>query len=84
MLIVYPVVGQELHKKGGSGYENKTTSESKALVIRIWGVWGAPSLLLVPCPLWPEVVVPKRVLSMEKIDLIKIIRIRKDLLENLS
>ena len=37
------------------------------------GVWSTPSLSLLPHPLWPGVVVPVRVQSMDQIDILKII-----------
>ena len=35
----------------------------------IWGMWSTPSLLLLPCPLWPGVVVPFQIPSMDQIEL---------------
>ena len=37
------------------------------------GMWSTPSLLLFPGPLWPGVVAPDRVLSMDQIELFDIL-----------
>ena len=35
----------------------------------LWGMRSTPSSPLLPCPIWTEVVVPDRVLSMDQIEL---------------
>ena len=41
-------------------------------MLEFQGMWNTHSLLLLPSPLWPGVVVPDRVLSMGQIELIDI------------
>ena len=41
---------------------------SEALVLELWCLWSTPSLPLLPGRLWPGVVVPIRVSSMDQID----------------
>ena len=36
-----------------------------SLMVGLWGIQSPPSLLLLPGSLWPGVVVPDRVLSMD-------------------
>ena len=50
-----------------------TASDHKAWVLVIWGVCSTPSLPLLQGPLWARVVVPLRVLSLNQIDVFKII-----------
>ena len=38
-------------------------------MLEVWEMWSTPSLPLLPCPLWAEVVGPDRVLSMRLIEL---------------
>ena len=45
-------------------YDIKLT-DSEAPPLEIWGIWSTPLLVLLPGPLWPGVVAPDRVLSME-------------------
>ena len=49
-------------------YDTKQ-SDDQVLVMELWGMRSIPSLLLLPGPLWPEVVAPDRVLSMGQIKL---------------
>ena len=41
-------------------------SDDEAPVLEPWGMWSTPSLLSLPGPLWPGVVVSDRVLSMSQ------------------
>ena len=41
-------------------------------MLEIWEMWSIPSLLLLPDPLWLEVIAPDRVLSMGQIELFDI------------
>ena len=48
-------------------------SDGEALVMpELWGMWGTPSLPLLPGPLWPGVVAPEKVLSKGQIELFDI------------
>ena len=38
----------------------------------LWGMQGTPSLPSLPGPLWPGIVAPDRVLSMDQIELFDI------------
>ena len=38
-------------------------------MLEIGGIWSTPLLTSLPGPLWPEVAVPDRVLSIGQIDL---------------
>ena len=38
-------------------------------MLQLWGMWSTSSLPLLPGPLWPGVVVPDKVLSMDQIEL---------------
>ena len=42
-------------------------------MLELWGIRSTPSLLSLPGPLWPGVVVPGRVLSMGQIVLKSVI-----------
>ena len=42
--------------------------DGKAPVLEIWGLWSTSSLPLLPGPLWPRVVAPDTVLSMDQIE----------------
>ena len=49
-------------------------SEGKAAVtLELWEMWCTPLLPLLPGSLWPEVVVPDRVLSIGQIELFDIL-----------
>ena len=45
-----------------------TQSDGEAPALEICGMWCIPSLPLLPCPLWPGVVAPDRVLSIVQIE----------------
>ena len=73
MLIVSPVNGvRPTHppKKRMSWVWLQMASDSEAPVLEIWRVWCTSSLLL-PGPLWPELLVALRVPSMVQIELFK-------------
>ena len=38
-------------------------------MLKLWGMQSAPSLLLLSGPLWPGMVAPDKVLSMDQIEL---------------
>ena len=42
-------------------------ADNDAAVQTLWGIWNTPSLLLLPAPRWPRVLVPVRVPSMDQI-----------------
>ena len=44
------------------GYDTKR-SDGEASVLKVWGIWSIPSLLLLPGPLWIKVVAPDKLLS---------------------
>ena len=48
---------------------HQTASDGDATIFDLWGMWSAPSLPLLPGPLWPWVVVPVRILSIDQIEL---------------
>ena len=43
-------------------------TDGEAPALEIWGMWITPPLQLLPGPLWPRVVAPDRVLSMDQIE----------------
>ena len=45
----------------------------------LWRIQSTPSLLSLPGPLWPEVVAPDRVLTMDLIELVDIQPVRKQI-----
>ena len=47
-------------------------SDGIAPVLELWRMWSAPSLLLFPGPISPEVIAPDRVLSIDQIELFEI------------
>ena len=51
------------------GYDTKQSDGEALIMLEIWGMQITPSLPLLPSPLWPRVVVPDRVLSMDQIEL---------------
>ena len=51
------------------GYDTKQSDGEVPVMLELWGMQKTPSLLLLPGPLWPEVVAPDRALSMGKIEL---------------
>ena len=50
------------------GYDPKP-SDGEAPVLKLWGMWSAPSLPLLPGPFWLGVAGPVMVLSMDQIEL---------------
>ena len=51
------------------GYDTKQSDAEVPVMLGLWGMLGTPSLPLHPGPLWPGVVAPDRVLSMDQIEL---------------
>ena len=45
-------------------YDTKQSDGEVPVMLELWGIWSTPSLPLSPGPLWPDMVVPDRVLSM--------------------
>ena len=45
------------------GYDTKQTNGDAPVMLKLLGIWSAPSLLLLLCPLWPGVVAPDRVID---------------------
>ena len=52
-----------------SGYDTKQSNGEVPVMMELWGMWSTSSLPSLPGPLWPQVVVPNRVLSMGQIEL---------------
>ena len=52
-----------------SGYDTKQSDGEVPVMLKLWGLWSAPLLPLLPGPLWPGVVAPDRALSMGLIEL---------------
>ena len=46
------------------GCDSKQSDGKAPVMLELWGMQSTPSLLLLPCPLWPGVVAPDRVLCM--------------------
>ena len=53
------------------GYDTEQ-SDRVAPVLELWEIWNSHLLPLLPGPLWPLVVVPDRILSMDLIELFDI------------
>ena len=51
------------------GYDSKQSDGEVPVMLELWRMLSTPLLPLLPGPLWPEVVVPDRVLSMGQIEL---------------
>ena len=51
------------------GYNTKGSDGEAQVMPKLWGMQINPSLPLLPGPLWPRVIAPDRVLSMEEIEL---------------
>ena len=49
------------------GYDTKQTDGETSVLLRLWGMQSTPSLPLLLGPLWSEVIVPEKVLSMGQI-----------------
>ena len=52
------------------GYDTKQFGGEALVMLELWGMWSTYSLPLLPGPLWPGVVAPSRVLSMDQIELL--------------
>ena len=65
-----------LWKKEFPEYDIKLHLYCELTILEIWRVQSIPSLLLLPGPLWPGVVVPVMYWSIEQINMFKIIHIR--------
>ena len=55
------------------GYDIKHSDGEAPVILELWGMWCGPSLLSLPGPLCPGVVVPDRALSKGRIELFDII-----------
>ena len=53
-------------------YDIKGSDGEALVMLELWRMQSALSLLLFPSPLWPGVVAPERVLSMGQIELFDI------------
>ena len=53
----------------GPGYDTKQPDGDAPVLLELWGMWSTPLLPSLPVPLWPGVVAPDRVLSMDQIKL---------------
>ena len=42
-------------------------------MLELWGMWSTPSLPLLSGPLWPAVVAPDRIVSIDQIELFDIL-----------
>ena len=49
------------------GYDTNQSDGEAPLMLELWGIQSTHSLPSLPCPLWPGVVVPDRVLSIGQI-----------------
>ena len=52
-----------------SGYDTKQSDEEVLVMLELWRMRNTPSLPSLPCPLWPRVVAPDRIQSMDQIEL---------------
>ena len=50
-------------------YDTKPSDGKVPIMLELWGMWSTPSLTSLPDPLWSEVVVSDRVLSLCQIEL---------------
>ena len=50
------------------GYDIKQSDGEVPVMLELWGMQSILSLPSLPGPLWPEVIVPDRVLSMSQIE----------------
>ena len=50
------------------GYDTKQSDGEAPVMLELWGIWSTPSFPSLPGPLCPRVVVPDRVISMDKIE----------------
>ena len=53
-------------------YDIKQSDDDVPAMLELWGMWGTPSLLSLPGPLWPGVVAPDWVLSVGQIEMLEI------------
>ena len=51
------------------GYDTKQFDGEVPVMLEFWGMRSTPSSLSLPGPLWPGVVAPDRILSMDQIEL---------------
>ena len=51
------------------GYDTKQSDGEAPVILELWGMWNTASMLLLPVPLRPRVLIPDRVLSMGQIEL---------------
>ena len=56
-------------------YNTKLSDGGFPIMLEFWGMWSTPSLLLLPGPHWPGVVVPHRILSMGQIELNRVLMV---------
>ena len=64
------------HRKEYPRYDTKQY-DGEALILEIWGMWSASSLLLLPVALWAGVVVHVRILFMVQIELLNYLQYLK-------
>ena len=57
-----------LHRKQYPGYESKQSDGEAREIQELWGVGSTSSLPSLPGQLWPGVVAPERILSMDQIE----------------
>ena len=63
------VEGQDPPTNQCHGYDTKQSDGGVPVMLELWGMQSIRSLPLLPGPLWPRIVVPDRVLSMDQIEL---------------
>ena len=51
------------------GYDTKQSDGELPVMVELWGMQSTPLLPLLPSPLWPGVIAPDWVLSMNQIEL---------------
>ena len=54
------------------GYEIKQSKGEDSVMVELWGMQSTPPSLSHPCPLWPELVAPDRILSMGQTEMLNI------------
>ena len=63
--ILNPIVLIRTLVGGDSYFSDAKESDGEVLVmLELWGMQNTSSLPLLPCPLWPRVAAPDRILSM--------------------
>ena len=55
------------------GYDTKQPDGEAPVMLEFWGMCSTSSLPSLPCPLWPRVVSPHRVLSMGQMELNRVL-----------